>query len=203
MALTTATDVKASAKDRYIQPDSVRWTDSKITSAITSAQLQIENETGYVFDQQTFTIKFSGKKEFGKDVLILNKYQPLLSITSLTIDGETQTEDEDYYITNPEIGEITFTSPITYNGLNNIVIEGTYGYNPTYQPAKDLCEDLVVLNIWLSRETPVNLKDVLFSTSNDTNIPLKTEDNSKLLNFVFDIQSKFNVLPKRLGVGVF
>jgi hypothetical protein len=203
MALTTATDVKAAAKDRYIQPDSIRWTDDKINNAITSAQLQIENETGYIFDQQTFTAKFSGRKDGGTDILILDEYQPLLSVTSLTIDGTTQNENEDYFITNPDIGEITFQSPLTYDGLNNIIVEGTYGYNPVYQPAKDLCEDLVVLNIWLSRETPVNLKDILFSTSNDTNIPLKTEDNSKLLKFVFDIQSKFNSLPKRHGVGVF
>jgi hypothetical protein len=201
MALTTEADILLAAKRRYINPDATRWDTTAIESAIASAQKLIEDETGYIFDEQEFTQTLSGYELGGGYTLLLDKY-PIVEITTLAIEGFSLDEDDDFFITDPSIGKIGFEVTLPESGYNNVEIEGVCGYSPAHPTAKALCEDIVLYQILTNRETPPHLKTMLRSSSSTNNLTLKSDDDSGLVDLVFDIQTRLAQLPHRTFIEV-
>jgi hypothetical protein len=194
MALTTVSDVKSKLKRRYLNFDNTRWTDAVIGNMITMAQKEIEMVTGMIFDNQTITQKFhSARLSYPTDTLQLD-YYPIVSVTSLTIDGATKTNNKDYYI-DSDLGIIYFENYLPETGYNNIVIQYSAGYSTPYAPAKNLCEDMVVYAMFKERETPPNLKKIL--SKEEAELTEKTE----LLDILYNIQHSFSILPTKIFLG--
>ena len=140
MSLITVEELQTEATNRDIDISS--YSESYLETLISQAQTFIETETGGIFDLQTFTEKLSGRQLNGAYSLLLT-HTPLISITSLTIDDTLQTEDTDYYITNNDIGKLEFETSLPYDGINNIIIEYTAGYNPSHPLAIEVCYDIL------------------------------------------------------------
>jgi hypothetical protein len=199
MALTTISDVKATAKRRYLNFDyTTRWTDTIIGEIITEAQKDIEEYTGRIFDEQTITDTYSGYEQGGGYKLQLNQY-PITDITSVTINGTEQTENTDYYILNSESGLLGFETELPSSSYNNIVIEYKAGYTTTDKRAKRLCEDIVILSMWMERETPPNLQTIIQDPKGE--VYNRIDKSDRMRDVVYDIQSRVEKLPRKTFYG--
>lgn len=205
--ITSVNDVKSAARRRYIFPDYAnRWDDAAITAAIESAQQEIEDTTHYVFYEKDFTETLSGYDIHGGITLLLS-HSPIISISSLTIDGTPKNGEDDegttdYYITEANIGRLNFESQLPHEGWNNVTITGKYGMNPAHPTAKQLCEDMVVYQMLMNRETPPHLKDIIYSSSSTNNATFKSDSNIKEVELAFNIKNKLLQLPRKHIAGI-
>ena len=200
--LTTVTDVKAYAKRRYLNFDyETRYPDDVIINMIGEAQGEIESETGNIFDKQSIEDEKYDHK--GKSIIV-DKY-PIISVESVTIDGETQDLTKIRF--NKKAGIIYLDKlntlfpcgwPRTHEP-HDVVTEYTGCYDPPFPQAKALCTALVVLNMYYERETPPSLQMILQDENSDVTTKVSTSEN--IASVVFDIKNKFSKLPINRPLG--
>jgi hypothetical protein len=207
--ITTPTDVKGYAQRRYLNFDyEVRYTDVVLGEMIRAAQKEIEEQSGRLFNAQEVEEKWNGE-DLNGGTLLQTKFYPILLMDSegmsvpitLTIDGTEKTLDTDYYVTDSNTGSINTENYLPFIDYNNVVLEYTAGYDPAHPMAKALCEAMVVYAMYMERETPPSLQNVI--EQQDTGVYNKgTDKMDKLVPIVFDITTRFNKLPKKLFLGI-
>jgi hypothetical protein len=89
------------------------------------AMALIHEYTDYRWEETSITETISGDR--GKWLYLKS---PIISITSITIDGETLTEDDDYEIRH-ETGMVRIYMGCSY-GHDNIVVVYSYGYTSSH-----------------------------------------------------------------------
>jgi len=207
--ITTPDDVQAHAKRRYLNFDyEVRYSDTVLTGMISDVQGEIERQTGMLFNAQGVTVRWHGEELNGGTLLQTPFYPVLLKDGSgtplpvtLTINGTELVRDTDYHVTDENIGTIRTTTQLPTAGYNNVILEYNAGYIPTLQSAKELCELIVVYTMLLERETPPNLQNIIEQT--EVGVYNKGSDKTdRLISFVFDIQTKYKKLPRKLFPGI-
>ncbi|RLE38231.1 hypothetical protein DRJ17_04500 [Candidatus Woesearchaeota archaeon] len=123
MTLTTISDVRAIAG---IEADVID--DTTLQSIINQAEHLIKNWTNKTFvDTANGETPPSATEYFdgGVDKIFVNN-QPIINVTSLKINGEQKTENEDYYVYH-NVGMIKFSDTVD-SGEKIIEITYTYGY---------------------------------------------------------------------------
>lgn len=200
--LTTIENVKAYAKRRYLNFDYTnRYPDDVITDIIEESQDQIETETGHIFDKQTPTDeKFNYQ---GKTVNL--NYYPVISVESVTINGKIQ--DLTKIRVNKKAGILYLDKldlmPFGWSRCDkkhDIITEYTAGYETPKPAAKALCTALTVYTMYLERETPPSIQNIIQDSNNDVNTKIDRSD--KIIPVVFDIENRFKKLPKKAFQGM-
>lgn len=196
MAIATTLDVYAEAERRYLKFDEDRYSEDVIEDMIDQAEAILEAETGQVWAPTTFTQYWNGSELGPYQPLTLDHY-PVLAATVLT-DGTTKTADSDYYLY--EEGIVKPGTPWPSTGWKNVQINYSAGRDSTdksYKLARAAVISLVVLTMFLSRETPSSIK--LLVTQIEEGSTMETTSR-ETLNMVYDIQMKFNILRRGIGM---
>jgi len=119
--------------------------DNLIISLLDSCNGRIENYLGVTLINSTYTEEYDGDE---KSTLFLKHY-PIISVSSLTIDGTSQTEDDDFFVYNEEgyikLDSDTFSS----TDLHNVDITYSAGWGATRAVVPDVLKDC--LKKWVMR----------------------------------------------------
>ncbi|MCE7699601.1 MAG: hypothetical protein K8E24_012595, partial [Methanobacterium paludis] len=83
---------------------------------------------------------------------------------------------------------------------HDIITEYTAGYETPKPAAKALCNALTVYAMYLERETPPSIQNIIQDSSSD--VSSKIDRSDKILPVVFDIENRFNKLPKKTFQGM-
>lgn len=144
--LCTISDVQALTQQTY--SGSTTPTSTQVSAWITDISAEIEAWTGKKYASTTATAE---KHSGNGTVYIMTKYYPILTISSLTVDGTTLIQNTDYWIEDSNGGLIECAAqPIERaegdsSGHENISITYTYGLSAIPAYVKQFCAYRVAL----------------------------------------------------------
>jgi len=112
-----------------------------VTDLLDFATELIDKYTGRTFTSVTTTEKFDGNDE---ETIIYLRHRPIISVTEVKLNGDTLTDDDDYYVYKTQ-GYIRFynTTPDDEDP-QNIEVTYTYGYSSVPSGIKYACIEMVV-----------------------------------------------------------
>lgn len=121
---------------------------AQVQTWITEVTDKISEETGKKYASTTAT---SEKHDGDGTPFVLLDHYPVLTITSLVVDGITLTASTDYWIYDYGAGQLELKTPAipraeeSTSGHENIVVTYTYGFSAVPSAVKELCVVLVAL----------------------------------------------------------
>lgn len=124
---TTTLFSLAALKDwiRITAGASANTEDSRLVIAADAASEEIESETDHVFVTRSLTVTANGS---GRSGMFLPPARPILSVTSLTVDGALQ--DPSGYGFEADTGILQFTGGGCFStGVRNVVLVASVGYD--------------------------------------------------------------------------
>jgi hypothetical protein len=146
--LLTVDELKTRAEENDVDLDP--FTDDRLTEMIGSAQAYIELHTGRIFDSQSIV----DDKFFHTGSLLQLEQYPVLSVEKVEISGIEV--DVTGIKINYRTGELYIPHNFRAKMEYDIHVEYTGCYESPYPPAKDLCAELVFVEV----SGPADGKDI-------------------------------------------
>jgi hypothetical protein len=197
MVLTNYNEILEETEQRYLHFDSQRFTQNRIENIIKVAQTHIEAYTGLIFDEQNFVEYLSGYDVRGSYEVQLKHY-PLTRV-ALKINGKDKVENTDFWA-DYETGRVMYNGRFPRTGYKNIMLSYSAGYNPPHPLAAELCKKLVVLALWLKRETPPSLQTIIQDPKGE--VYNRIDKSQALAEYVYDTKETLELLPRKTFSGL-
>jgi hypothetical protein len=180
-------------------------TSTQVSSWIADITAFIEEQTGRKYASQTTTAeKHSGD---GSPFIMLDNY-PLLTVTTLIVDGTTLTSGTGYWIADAKAGIIECLSSAEQreegesDGHENITVTYTWGASAVPASIKEYCAVLVAMKA-LSASSIASTSSGALKSYSDGDVSLTYQDGDKVAASLIETYERVkSQVPRKLGVAV-